>query len=115
MVGTARFELAAYGTQKLHTKGRLIFPSEKVLAFENGRYAEKKGAGVDLEDEAPLQAQILTVIEQQGPQRVRELAQKLERSEPQISSACSKLQSKNKIARADRTKPYKLVKLTVLR
>ena len=103
------------GVTKLHTKGRLIFPSEKILEFENGRYAEKKGAGVDLEDEAPLQAQILTIIEQQGPQRVRELAQKLDRSEPQISSACSKLQSKNKIARPDRTKPYKLVELTALR
>ena len=103
------------GVTKLHTKGRLIFPSEKVLAFEHGRCAEKRGAGVDLEDEAPLQAQILSLIEQQGPQRVRELAQKLERSEPQISSACSKLQSKNKIVRANRTKPYKLLELTVLR
>ena len=82
------------GLTKLHTKGRLIFPSEKVLAFEHGRYAEEKGAGVDLEDEAPLQAKILSLIEQQGPQRVSELAEKLERSEPQISSACSKLQSK---------------------
>ena len=52
------------GLTKLHTKGRLIFPSEKVLAFEHGRYAEEKGAGVDLEDEAPLQAKILSLIEQ---------------------------------------------------
>ena len=103
------------GITKLNTKGRLIFPSEIMLEFNQGIYTEKTGTGLQLEDEAPLQAQILGIIEQQGPQRVRELAQKLKRSEPQISNACSKLQSKNKIARPDRTKPYKLVELTVLR
>jgi len=97
------------GHTKLNTKGRLIFPSEKVLTFENGKYTEKTGAGVELQDEAPLQAQILKLLEDYGQLRVSELAKHLQRSDPQISAACSKLQNKNKISREDRTQPYYLV------
>lgn len=93
---------------KLNTKGRLIFPSEKVLTFENGKYSESTGVGIELQDEAPLQAQILRLLATHGALRVSELAKHLQRSDPQISAACSKLQDKNKIVRKDRTMPYQL-------
>ena len=93
---------------KLITKGRLIFPSEKILTFKNGQYIENTQVGIELQDEAPLQAQILRLLETYGALRVSELAKHLQRSDPQISAACSKLQDKNKIVRKDRTKPYQL-------
>ena len=98
----------------LHTKGRSVIPSKKILAFESCKYTEKKEAGEELRDEAPLQAQILGLLEKRGVLRVAELAKYLARSESQISIACIKLQSKNKIAREDRTKPYRLVEQTLL-
>jgi hypothetical protein len=47
----------------LNTKGRLIYPSELILDFKDGVYAERSGIAAELEYKAPLQAEILKLLE----------------------------------------------------
>ena len=97
------------GETVLNTKGRLIFPSKKILTFSNGRYTEKTGAGADIADRAPTKSDILNLIEKHGELRVSEIATILERSEPQISEACKQLARSGRITRENQTKPYRLI------
>ena len=97
------------GETVLNTKGRLIFPSKKILTFSNGRYIEKTGAGADISDKAPIKGEILNLIEQHVELRVSEIATMLQRSEPQISEACKRLASDGRITRENQTKPYRLI------
>ena len=95
----------------LQTKGRLIFPSKKILSFKDGKYKEKTGAGAEIQERAPLKSKILDLIETHAELRVSELADMLQRTEPQISEACKTLSNEGYIYRDDRTQPYRLVKL----
>ena len=95
----------------LQTKGRLIFPSKKILSFKDGKYKEKTGAGAEIQERAPLKSKILDLIEKHEELRVSELADMLQRTEPQISEACKTLSNEGYIYRDDRTQPYRLVKL----
>ena len=101
------------GQTKLHTKGRLIYPSEKILNFEDGRYEERIGAGAEYEDKAPVQAQVIRELEK-APKTVKELADALRKDKGQISHLCSSLSKEGKISRSDRTKPWTLVKADLL-
>ncbi len=101
------------GHTKLCTKGRLIYPSELILDFKGGVYAERSGIAPELEDKAPLQAEILKLL-QGNDLRVSEIANQLERSGPQISSACQKLFNEGRITRDNRTLPYRLVENRLL-
>ena len=96
------------GHTKLSTEGRLIYPSELILEFKDGVYAERLGIATDIEDKAPLQAEILKLL-QNNNLRVSEIASQLGRSDPQISSACQKLFNEGRITRDNRTLPYRLV------
>ena len=95
---------------KLSTKGRLLWPNEKILTFSNGRYTEKTGAGADISDRAPVQADILDLIDQHNELRVNQLASMLGRSEAQISEACKRLAEDGRITRVNLKEPYRLVK-----
>ena len=97
------------GETVLKTKGRLIFPSKKILTFSNGRYTEKTGAGADIYDRAPVKGEILNLIEKHGELRVGEIAAMLDRSEPQMSEACKRLAEDGRIIRENQTKPYRLL------
>ena len=97
------------GETVLNTKGRLIFPSKKILTFSNGRYTEKTGAGADISDRAPVQADILDLIDQHNELRVNQLASMLGRSEAQISEACKRLAVDGRITRVNLKEPYRLV------
>ena len=97
------------GETVLNTKGRLIFPSKKILTFSNGRYIEKTGAGADISDRAPVQADILDLIDQHNGLRVNQLASMLGRSEAQISEACKRLAEDGRITRVNLKEPYRLV------
>ena len=77
----------------------------------HGKLQEKTGAGAEIQERAPLQSEILNLIEKNKELRVSELAKMLQRSEPQISEACKTLSKDGYIQRSDRTKPFKLVKL----
>ena len=101
------------GHTKLCTKGRLIYPSELILDFKGGVYAERSGIAPELEDKAPLQAEILKLL-QGNDLRVSEIANQLERSGPQISNACQKLFNEGRITRDNRTLPYRLVENRLL-
>ena len=90
------------GQTKLCSKGRLIYPSEKILTFEDGKYYERTGAGVEYEDKAPVQANVLKALEE-APMTVSELAAKLGKDKGQISRACSSLFNAYKITRMNRT------------
>ncbi len=95
------------GHTKLSTKGRLIFPREIILDFKEGVYSERSGVASDLEDRAPIQAEILKLLE--GKElRVAEIANLLGRAEPQISIACRKLFDEGRIIRDNRSQPYRL-------
>ena len=78
------------GHTKLSTKGRLIYPSGLILDFKGGVNAERSGIAPELEDTAPLQAEILKLL-QDKEFKVSDMAKKLGRSDSQISSACQKL------------------------
>ena len=96
------------GQTKLHTKGRLIYPSEKVLNFEGGRYEERAGASAEYEDKAPVQALVLEELEK-APKTVKELSDTLSKDKGQISNVCSSLAYDGMISRSNRTAPWCLV------
>lgn len=98
---------------KLHTKGRLIYPSTKILTFEDGRYLERTGVGVEYEDKAPVQAMVLKALEE-GPMTSSQLVSKLGKDKGQISHVCSALSNARKISRTARTAPWSLVELDLL-
>ena len=101
------------GQTKLHTKGRLIYPSEKVLKFEDGRYEEQTGASAEYVDKAPVQALVIRELEK-APKTVKELSDTLTKDKGQISNVCSSLADDGKISRSDRTKPWSLVEANLL-
>ena len=101
------------GQTKLHTKGRLIFPSEKILNFEGGRYEERTGASAEYEDKAPVQALVIKELER-APMTVTELRDALGKDKSQISKICSSLATEGKISRTDRTEPWSLVETSLL-
>jgi len=102
------------GQTKLHTKGRLIYPSEKILNFEGGKYTERTGASAEYEDKAPVQALVLKELEK-APMTVTELSDALGKDKGQISNICSSLATEGKISRPDRTEPWSLVETSLLK
>lgn len=96
------------GQTKLHTKGRLINPSEKILTFDNGKFVERTGISAEYEDKAPIQAMVLQQLEM-APQTVTELAAILTKDKGQISNICSALADAGKIQRPNRNSPWQLV------
>lgn len=101
------------GQTKLHTKGRLIYPSEKILNFEGGKYTERTGASAEYEDKAPVQALVIKELEK-APMTVTELRDALGKDKSQISNICSFLAKEGKISRSDRTEPWSLVETSLL-
>ena len=101
------------GQTKLHTKGRLIYPSEKIFNFEGGKYQERTGASAEYEDKAPVQALVLKEL-QRAPMTVTELSDALKKDKGQISNICSSLATEGKISRTDRTEPWSLVEASLL-
>ena len=93
------------GQTKLHTKGRLIYPSEKILTFEDGKYSERTGASAEYEDKAPIQALVLKELEK-GLRIVGELVNTLGKDKGQISKICSTLAAAGKIERANRSSAW---------
>ena len=96
------------GQTKLHTKGRLIYPSEKILSFEKGKYSERSEIGAEYEDKAPVQAMVLKALED-NPMTVSHLAALLGKDKGQISNVCSSLCDLRKITRAHLKAPWSLV------
>ena len=94
---------------KLNTKGRLLWPNEKILMFSDGRYIEKTGPGAGISDRAPVKAEILDLIDRHHQLRVKQLATMLDRSEAQISEACKRLAEDGRITRVNLKEPYRLV------
>jgi len=97
------------GQTKLHTKGRLIYPSQKILSFDEGRYLERTGVGAEYEDKAPVQAEVLKTLEQE-PMSLSNLVAALNKDKGQISHICSLLSNAGKIKRSNRNAPWSLVK-----
>ena len=96
------------GQTKLHTKGRLIFPSEKILSFENGKYTERSGVGAEYQDKAPVKAEVLKLLETKK-MTVSEMASALGKDKGQISNICAKLSEDGQIKRENRTEPWEYV------
>ena len=96
------------GQTKLHTKGRLIYPSEKVLSFKDGRYEERAGVSAEYEYKAPVQALVIKELEK-SPKTVKELSDTLGKDKGQISNVCSSLEDDGKISRSNRSEPWYLV------
>ena len=98
---------------KLLTKGRLIPSSEKTYAFADGIYAERTDAGAVIEDKAPVQADILNLLEQ-GPLRHNEIVAALGKDPGQVSKACHTLFKEGRINRDNRTTPWQLTQKPLL-
>ena len=75
---------------KLFSKGRLICPSEKLFSFSDVKYSEEKGVGVDLENKAQVQAQVLRSLEE-CPKTSKQLVCELGKDKGHISHVCSSL------------------------
>ena len=95
------------GLTKLNTKGRLIFPSQTFLVFEDGKYTEKSGVGSEHFDKAPAQAEVLEELQRKALTN-KELSQALGRDKGQISKICKNLSTQGKIERENRHAPWKL-------
>jgi hypothetical protein len=92
---------------KLLTKGRLILSSEKTHAFSDGLYAERTDAGAVIEDKAPVQLDILNLLEQ-GPLRHNEIVAALGKEPGQVSKACHTLSDAGRIDHKNRTETWQL-------
>jgi len=92
---------------KLLTKGRLIPSSEKTYAFSDGLYAERTDAGAVIEDKAPVQADILNLLEK-GPLQHNKIVAALGKDPGQVSRACHTLSDAGRINRINRTAPWQL-------
>lgn len=99
------------GQAKLHTKGRLIFPSEKIFNFENGKYTERSGVGAEYQDKAPAKAEVLRLLETKK-MTVSEMASVLAKDKGQISNICAKLSEDGQIKRKNRKEPWEYVRHT---
>lgn len=100
------------GQTKLQAKGRLIFPSERLLTFDNGKYIERTGVGAEYEDKAPAQAEVLKLLEAKQKLTVNEMANALGKDKGQISIICTKLSEDGKIKRDNRKEPWEYVQQT---
>ena len=85
------------GQTKLQAKGRLIFPSEKILTFDSGKYSERAGVGAEYEDKAPVQAEVLKLLKASQKLTVNEMANTLGKDKGQVSIICTKLSEDGKI------------------
>ncbi len=92
----------------LHTKGRLIYPSKKLLYFDGTGYSEKTSLAAEYEDKAPVQAQVLRSLEE-GPKTSKQLVSELGKDKGQISHVCSSLSEARKITQSNRTAAWELV------
>jgi hypothetical protein len=97
------------GQTKLQAKGRLIFPSERLLTFDNGKYIERTGVGAEYEDKAPAQAEVLKLLKAKQKLTVNEMANALGKDKGQISIICTKLSEDGKIKRENRKEPWEYV------
>lgn len=97
------------GQTKLHAKGRLIFPSTKILQFDSGKYTERSGVGAEYQDKAPAQAGVLKLLETKN-MTVSELANALGKDKGQISNICAKLSEDGQIQRENRNEPWEYVR-----
>lgn len=97
------------GQTKLQAKGRLIFPSEKILTFDSGKYSERAGVGAEYEDKAPVQAEVLKLLKASQKLTVNEMANTLGKDKGQVSIICTKLSEDGKIKRKNRKEPWEYV------
>ena len=85
----------------LHTKGRIIFPSEKLLKLDGNRFVEQHTALGHMPACATTQMQVLHIIAGQGEMRVGDLTVRLEKAQSNISRACMNLVEKGKLIRLE--------------
>ena len=61
----------------LHTKGRIVFPSEKLIKLDDNRFVEQCSALGHMPANATTQTQVLHIIAHQGEMRVSDLTVRL--------------------------------------
>jgi len=83
----------------LHTKGRVIFPSKRLLRLNGHDFEEISPALMDLPARATAQKEIIHLIAAAGEISVGEIVARLNKQQSQISAACQKLFDLGKITR----------------
>jgi len=83
----------------LHTKGRVIFPSKRLLRLKGHDFEEISPALLDLPARATAQKDIIHLIAEAGEISVGEIVARLGKQQSQISAACQKLSDLGKITR----------------
>ena len=83
----------------LHTKGRVIFPSKRLLRLNGHDFEEISPALMDLPARATAQKEIIHLIAAAGEISVGEIVTRLNKQQSQISAACQKLFDLGKITR----------------
>jgi hypothetical protein len=83
----------------LHTKGRVILPSKRLLRLNGHDFEEIHSALMDLPSRATAQKEIIHLIAGSGEISVGEIADRLNKQQPQISMACQRLTELGKITR----------------
>ena len=85
----------------LHTKGRIVFPSEKLLKLDDNRFVEQHSALGHIPINATTQTQVLHIIARQGEMKVSDLTVRLEKAQSNISRVCANLVEKGKLIRLE--------------
>jgi hypothetical protein len=85
----------------LHTKGRIVFPSEKLLKLDDNRFVEQHSALGHMPINATTQTQVLHIIARQGEMKVSDLTVRLEKAQSNISRVCANLVEKGKLIRLE--------------
>ena len=83
----------------LHTKGRVIFPSKRLLRLKGHDFEEVNPALMDLPTRATAQKDIIHLIAGAGEISVGEMVTRLGKQQPQITTACQRLLELGKITR----------------
>ena len=83
----------------LHTKGRVIFPSKRLLRLNGHDFEEVHSALMDLPARATAQKDIIHLIAGAGEISVGEMVTRLGKQQPQITTACQRLLELGKITR----------------
>lgn len=94
----------------IHVKSRLLLsPREIIIELKDGEFIERTEAGATLVGKADVRADILNLLEEEGPLIQKEIAKLLGLREPNVSSYCKHLELDRRIKREKRGSPWELI------
>jgi hypothetical protein len=94
----------------VHMKSRLLMePREIVIELKDGEFIERTEAGASLIGKADVKADIVNLLEEEGPLKQKDIADQLGLKESNVSGYCKYLAIDRRIKREKRGSPWELI------